>query len=249
MNITAIIYDADARRTAYILGTVIGNCKLFPAERAPRDWSGYANVITVAAGEDGPVVTAGVQKRVTFRPKGEDETVAAAETMRVEDDAIELSGRNRTLHVLDALRGIEEAGLQKLLRQGPVGILRIERLPADEIRLLEDNRRVAGLLDVVKVPRVVERRQVQPQEAVRVADRIALLSPLLLHQELFEIGLLDVDKVLRTPQLREDDRIVDRLAAADDRRGREANLRALLGELRSLVREDARLFEPRRLCH
>ena len=51
MNITAIIYDADARRTAYILGTVIGNCKLFPAERAPRDWSGYANVITVAAGE------------------------------------------------------------------------------------------------------------------------------------------------------------------------------------------------------
>lgn len=34
MNITAIIYDADARRTAYILGTVIGNCKLFPAERA-----------------------------------------------------------------------------------------------------------------------------------------------------------------------------------------------------------------------
>ena len=29
MNITAIIYDADARRTAYILGTVIGNCKLF----------------------------------------------------------------------------------------------------------------------------------------------------------------------------------------------------------------------------
>lgn len=31
MNITAIIYDADARRTAYILGTVIGNCKLFPA--------------------------------------------------------------------------------------------------------------------------------------------------------------------------------------------------------------------------
>lgn len=39
MNITAIIYDADARRTAYILGTVIGNCKLFPAERAPRDWS------------------------------------------------------------------------------------------------------------------------------------------------------------------------------------------------------------------
>lgn len=79
MNITAIIYDADARRTAYILGTVIGNCKLFPAERAPRDWSGYANVITVAAGEDGPVVTAGLQKRVTFRPKGEDETVAAAE--------------------------------------------------------------------------------------------------------------------------------------------------------------------------
>ena len=52
MNITAIIYDADARRTAYILGTVIGNCKLFPAERAPRDWSGYANVITVTAGED-----------------------------------------------------------------------------------------------------------------------------------------------------------------------------------------------------
>ena len=50
-----------------------------PAERAPRDWSGYANVITVAAGEDGPVVTAGLQKRVTFRPKGEDETVAAAE--------------------------------------------------------------------------------------------------------------------------------------------------------------------------
>ena len=79
MNITAIIYDADARRTAYILGTVIGNCKLFPAERAPRDWSGYANVITVAAGEGGPVVTAGLQKRVTFRPKGEDETVAAAE--------------------------------------------------------------------------------------------------------------------------------------------------------------------------
>ena len=61
MNITAIIYDADARRTAYILGTVIGNCKLFPAERAPRDWSGYANVITVTAGEDGPVVTAGLQ--------------------------------------------------------------------------------------------------------------------------------------------------------------------------------------------
>ena len=49
MNITAIIYDADARRTAYILGTVIGNCKLFPAERAPRDWSGYANVITTDA--------------------------------------------------------------------------------------------------------------------------------------------------------------------------------------------------------
>ena len=79
MNITAIIYAAAARRTAYILGTVIGNCKLFPAERAPRDWSGYANVITVTAGEDGPVVTAGLQKRVTFRPKGEDETVAAAE--------------------------------------------------------------------------------------------------------------------------------------------------------------------------
>ena len=79
MNITAIIYDAAVRKTAYILGTVIGNCKLFPAERAPRDWSGYANVITVAAGEDGPVVTAGLQKRVTFRPKGEDETVAAAE--------------------------------------------------------------------------------------------------------------------------------------------------------------------------
>ena len=78
MNITAIIYDAAVRKTAYILGTVIGNCKLFPAERAPRDWSGYANVITVAAGEGGPVVTAGVQKRVTFRPKGEDETVAAA---------------------------------------------------------------------------------------------------------------------------------------------------------------------------
>ena len=54
MNITAIIYDADARRTAYILGTVIGNCKLFPAERAPRDWSGYANVITVAASESMP---------------------------------------------------------------------------------------------------------------------------------------------------------------------------------------------------
>lgn len=79
MNITAIIYDAAVRKTAYILGTVIGNCKLFPAERAPRDWSGYANVITVAAGEGSPVVTAGVQKRVTFRPKGEDETVAAAE--------------------------------------------------------------------------------------------------------------------------------------------------------------------------
>ena len=79
MNITAIIYDSAVRKTAYILGTVIGNCKLFPAERAPRDWSGYANVITVAAGEGGPVVTAGVQKRVTFRPKGEDETVAAAE--------------------------------------------------------------------------------------------------------------------------------------------------------------------------
>lgn len=79
MNITAIIYDAAVRKTAYILGTVIGNCKLFPAERAPRDWGGYANVITVAAGEGGPVVTAGVQKRVTFRPKGEDETVAAAE--------------------------------------------------------------------------------------------------------------------------------------------------------------------------
>lgn len=79
MNITAIIYDAAVRKTAYILGTVIGNCKLFPAERAPRDWGGYANVITVAAGEGSPVVTAGVQKRVTFRPKGEDETVAAAE--------------------------------------------------------------------------------------------------------------------------------------------------------------------------
>ena len=35
MNITAIIYDAAVRKTAYILGTVIGNCKLFPAERAP----------------------------------------------------------------------------------------------------------------------------------------------------------------------------------------------------------------------
>ena len=35
MNITAIIYDADARRTAYILGTVIGNCKLFRPS-APR---------------------------------------------------------------------------------------------------------------------------------------------------------------------------------------------------------------------
>ena len=64
MNITAIIYDADARRTAYILGTVIGNCKLFPAERAPRDWSGYANVITVTAGEDGPVVTAAAAERI-----------------------------------------------------------------------------------------------------------------------------------------------------------------------------------------
>ena len=31
MNITAIIYDAAVRKTAYILGTVIGNCKLFPA--------------------------------------------------------------------------------------------------------------------------------------------------------------------------------------------------------------------------
>lgn len=30
MNITAIIYDAAVRKTAYILGTVIGNCKLFP---------------------------------------------------------------------------------------------------------------------------------------------------------------------------------------------------------------------------
>ena len=38
---------------------------------------GVCNTVTV--GEDGPVVTAGLQKRVTFRPKGEDETVAAAE--------------------------------------------------------------------------------------------------------------------------------------------------------------------------
>ena len=109
MNITAIIYDAAVRKTAYILGTVIGNCKLFPAERAPRDWSGYANVITVAAGEGGPVVTAGVQKRVTFRPKGEDETVAAAELIAKADGRAQgahrrLSGRTQHARACDRLR-------------------------------------------------------------------------------------------------------------------------------------------------
>ena len=69
----------DASRTAQFKECKKVLTELFPAERAPRDWSGYANVITVTAGEDGPVVTAGLQKRVTFRPKGEDETVAAAE--------------------------------------------------------------------------------------------------------------------------------------------------------------------------
>lgn len=79
MKITAVIYDPAVKQTAYILGTVIGFCKLFPAERAPRDWGAYGNVVLVTQGEDGPVVTVGMQERVTFRPKGEAETVAAAE--------------------------------------------------------------------------------------------------------------------------------------------------------------------------
>lgn len=79
MKTTAVIYDPAVKQTAYILGTVIGFCKLFPAERAPRDWGAYGNVILVTQGESGPVVTVGTQERVTFRPKGEAETVAAAE--------------------------------------------------------------------------------------------------------------------------------------------------------------------------
>ncbi|MGM9670885.1 MAG: pyridoxamine 5'-phosphate oxidase family protein [Oscillospiraceae bacterium] len=79
MKTTAVIYDPAVKQTAYILGTVIGFCKLFPAERAPRDWGAYGNVVLVTQGESGPVVTVGMQERVTFRPKGEDETVAAAE--------------------------------------------------------------------------------------------------------------------------------------------------------------------------
>ena len=79
MKTTAVIYDPAVKQTAYILGTVIGFCKLFPAERAPRDWGAFGNVVLVTQGEAGPVVTVGMQERVTFRPKGEEETVAAAE--------------------------------------------------------------------------------------------------------------------------------------------------------------------------
>lgn len=79
MKTTAVIYDPAVKRTAYILGTVIGFCKLFPTERAPADWGAFGNVVLVSQGADGPVVTVGLQERVTFRPKGEEETVAAAE--------------------------------------------------------------------------------------------------------------------------------------------------------------------------
>ena len=76
----------------------------------------------------------------------------------------------------------------------------------------------------------------QPQEAVRVVDGIALLGPDLLLDELVEVSLLDVDEVLGSPQLREHDGVVDRLAALHERRGGEAQVRALARELGCLVR-------------
>ena len=147
--------------------------------------------------------------------------------------------------VLHAQRRIEEARLQELLRERAVGILRVQRLPRDEVRLLEDDGCVAGLLHEIEVLRVVERRQVQPEEAVRVAERIALLGPFLLRKQFLVVRLLDVHEVLRAPELREDDGVVDRLAAPHERRRSEAQMGALLRERGGLVGEAARLFEAR----
>ena len=117
--------------------------------------------------------------------------------MSIENDAVELALGNRLPHVFNALRGIEEARLEKLPRERAVWILRVERLPADEIRLFENNRRIARRLEEREVLRVVERRQMKPEKTVRVVDGVALLGPQLLLDKLVAIRGLDVDEILR----------------------------------------------------
>ena len=163
--------------------------------------------------------------------------------MSIENDAVELAGGNRPFHVFDALRRIKEARLEKLPCERTIRILRVKRLPADEIRLFENYRRVARGLEEREVLRVVERRQVKPEKTVSVVDGVTLLGPQLLLDELVTIRRLDVDEILCAPELREDYRVVDRLAATNERRRRKPEVRALARKLGSLVGKDARLFE------
>lgn len=81
MKTTAVIYDPAEKRAAYRLATVLGFCKLFPAARAPRDWSGYGGVLFVTRDADGLCVTLDMGERVTFRPKDERALPDAAERL------------------------------------------------------------------------------------------------------------------------------------------------------------------------
>ena len=78
---------------------------------------------------------------------------------------------------------------------------------------------------------------------MRVVNRVALLGPKLLLYELVAVSRLDIDEILRAPELRKHYCVVDRFAAADERRRRKPEVRALTRELCGLVREDTRLFE------
>ena len=168
---------------------------------------------------------------------------AAPEAVSIENDTVELALWNRLLHIFNALRRIKESRLEKLPRERAIGILRVKRLPTNEIRLFENYRRVARRLEEREVLRVVERRQVKPEKTMRIIDGVALLGPQLLLDELVAIRGLYIYKILCAPELREHYGVVDRFTAADERRRRKPEVRALTREFGGLVGENARLFE------
>lgn len=142
----------------------------------------------------------------------------APESVIVENTAVELCRGGVLADIVDPEFRVQIADGQKFSRKRTIGFIGVQVNPVDKVHFLENDRRIAGILDIIQNFRIVERRQMEPENAVRILNGITLFRPLLALQQLVVELLLNINQVLFAPELGKENRIVNPFRAADQRR-------------------------------
>ena len=96
----------------------------------------------------------------------------APESVIVENTAVELCRGGVLADIVDPEFRVQIADGQKFSRKRTIGFIGVQVNPVDKVHFLENDRRIAGILDIIQNFRIVERRQMESRQVLFLRGKI-----------------------------------------------------------------------------